>query len=65
MLNKDMTILNIVADYPDTEAIFRTYDDLARKCTMCHNLFDTLEEFSVIYNIDLDDLMDRLEKTIK
>jgi len=64
MLNKDMTILNIVADYPVTEDIFRTYDDLAGKCTMCHNLFDTVEEFSVIYNIDLDDLMDRLEKAL-
>ena len=65
MLTKDMKILDIVADYPTTEHIFRSFDEIAGKCTMCHNLFDTLEEFSLIYNIDLDDLMIRLEKEIK
>ncbi len=65
MLTKDKMILNIVADYPATEDIFRTYDDLAGKCTMCHNLFDTLEEFSCMYNFDLNELMNRLEKVIK
>lgn len=65
MLNKDKKILDIVADYPTTEHIFRSYDEIAGKCTMCHNLFDTLEEFSLMYNIDLNDLMDRLEKEIK
>ncbi|TJX14582.1 hypothetical protein E9840_05805 [Tissierella creatinini] len=62
MLTKDMIILNIVADYPTTEDIFRTYDEIAGKCTMCHNLFDTLEEFSLMYKIDLDDLIGKLEK---
>lgn len=65
MLSKDMKILDIVADYPSTEDIFRAYDGIAGKCTMCHNLFDTLEEFSLMYKIDLDELMERLEKGIK
>lgn len=60
-----MKILDIVADYPSTEDIFRAYDGIAGKCTMCHNLFDTLEEFSLMYKIDLDELMERLEKGIK
>lgn len=60
-----MKILDIVADYPSTEDVFRTYDDIAGKCTMCHNLFDTLEEFSLMYQIDLDELMSRLEKGIE
>lgn len=65
MLTKDTTILNIVADYPDTEDVFRAYDGLAGKCTMCHNLFDTLEEFSNMYVIDLNELIENLEKKIK
>lgn len=64
MLNKDMTILDIVADYPNTEDVFRTYDDIAGKCTMCHNLFDTLEEFADMYKINYSDLIDRLEKVL-
>lgn len=64
MLNKDMTILDIVAEYPNTEDVFRTYDDIAGKCTMCHNLFDTLEEFADMYKIDYSDLIDRLEKVL-
>ena len=64
MLNKDMTILDIVAEYPNTEDVFRTYDDIAGKCTMCHNLFDTLEEFADMYKINYSDLIDRLEKVL-
>lgn len=64
MLTKDMIILNIVADYPSTEDVFRSYDDIAGKCTMCSNLFDTLEEFASMYNISLDDLINKLEKSI-
>ena len=42
MITKDMIILNIVEDYPKTEEVFRSYDKIAGKCTMCHNLFDSL-----------------------
>lgn len=32
---------------------------------MCHNLFDSLEEFNLMYKIDLDELISKLEKEIK
>ena len=62
MITKDMIILNIVEDYPKTEEVFRFYDKIAGKCTMCHNLFDSLEEFADMYEINLDDLVQRLVK---
>ncbi|HOA20536.1 MAG TPA: hypothetical protein PKH42_08620 [Sedimentibacter sp.] len=64
MITKDMVILNIVEDYPSTEDIFRSYDEIAGKCTMCHNLFDTLEEFAKLYDISLDDLINKLNRKI-
>ena len=64
MITKDMVILNIVEDYPSTEDICRSYDEIAGKCTMCHNLFDTLEEFAKLYDISLDDLINKLNRKI-
>jgi len=59
-----MQILYIVEKYPETEEVFRFYDDIAGKCTMCHNLFDSLENFALEYEIDLDDLILKLNKKI-
>jgi len=62
MISKDAVILEVVEKHPSTEDVFRNYDDIAGKCTMCHNLFDTLEEFTNIYDIDLDDLITKLDR---
>lgn len=64
MLTKEMIILDIVEKYPETEEVFRSYDDYAGKCTMCYNLFDSLEDFSLEYKIDLNDLMIKLNEKI-
>ena len=56
MLTKGMTILDVVSDYPKTEDIFRTYDDIAGKCILFHNLFEKLEEFALMY--DINELLD-------
>ena len=64
MFTKEMVILDIVADYPDTEEIFRTYDEIAGECVMCHYLFDNLEVFALLINIDLDNLIMKLNDKV-
>lgn len=64
MITKEIQILNIVADYPETEDIFRSYDQVVGKCVLCQNLFDSLEVFANEYNIDLTDLIQKLNSKI-
>jgi len=64
MIKKEMTILDIVAGYPQTEDIFRSYDELTNKCVLCNNLFDTLVDFTEEYNIDLQELITKLNSSI-
>ena len=65
MITKDMVILNIIEDYPETEGVFRTYDEIAGKCVMCHNLFDTLDEFALLYSIHIDELIQNLNHVVR
>lgn len=64
MLTKEMQILDIVSEYPETEEIFRAYDEEANRCVLCNNLFDSLEDFSVEYDIDLGNLISKLNRKI-
>lgn len=62
MISKDGVILEVVEKHPGMEDVFRNYNDIAGKCTMCHNLFDILEEFANVYNLDLDVLITKFNR---
>ncbi|MBP1925095.1 UTP-glucose-1-phosphate uridylyltransferase [Sedimentibacter acidaminivorans] len=64
MIKKEMTILDIVEKYPKTEEIFKSYDKLVGKCVLCNNLFDSLDSFTADNNIDLQDLIDKIDNSI-
>ncbi len=64
MIAKEMTILDIVEQYPKAEDIFRSYDQLVGKCVLCNNLFDSLDNFAIQNNIDLKDLINKIELLI-
>lgn len=64
MFTKDMNILDIVADYPETEKNFAQYDHIAGKCIMCHHLFDSLEGFADQYELDLVELISKLNDSV-
>jgi len=36
------TVLDLVADHPSTEAVFRRYDAAAGCCLLCQELFETV-----------------------
>ncbi len=57
LIERNMKILDIVAQYPPTQDVFRKYDRMADSCIMCNHLFDSLEAVSLQYGIDLDSLI--------
>ena len=60
-IHPDMTILDVVYRYRQTEAVFRQYDEKAGVCLCCQALFDPLKEVARRYGLDLTELMAALE----
>lgn len=60
-IDKEMTVLDIVSRYRETEAVFKAYDAQAGECICCHSLFDSLDDISLRYRLDLDRLISDLE----
>lgn len=56
-ITSDMTVLDVLAKYRETEAVFRRYDTQAGECLCCNALFDTLEDVAAKYGLDLNTLL--------
>jgi hypothetical protein len=56
-----MTVLEILCYNRQTEQVFRRYDAAAGVCLCCQSLFDSLEDLSQKYGLDLDKLLDDLK----
>jgi len=52
-INADMTILDVVSRYRQTETVFKQYDGKAGVCLCCQALFDPLKEVANKYGLDL------------
>ena len=65
MITKNMTPLDIVKKYPVTEDVFHEYDELVGRCLLCVNLFDTIEDIAANYNLNLIELIDKLNNVTK
>jgi hypothetical protein len=63
-ITPDMTVLDVIDRYRDTETVFRKYDEQAGVCICCQSLFDTLRDISEKHGIDLNKLMADLEAKI-
>lgn len=59
-----MTVLEIVEKHPETEDVFRSYDDITGKCVLCTCLFDTIEKISLDYDLNLDILVQKINDAI-
>ncbi|MEA1974351.1 MAG: hypothetical protein U9N10_02190 [Bacillota bacterium] len=60
MITKDTELLEIAEKYPETEKFFHLFDKPLGHCILCENLFDTLENISTLYNLELNLLLDYL-----
>ncbi len=56
-ITPDMTVLDIVSIFRETEQVFRKYDEKAGECICCNALFSSLKEVSEVYGIDLNELL--------
>ncbi len=64
MITKEMTVLEIVEKHPETEDVFRGYDDIVGKCVLCTCLFDSIYSIALDYHLDLELLLDKVNSTI-
>ena len=60
-ISPEMTVLEIIHRYRQTETVFRKYDEQAGTCICCNALFETLEEVAEKYNLGMEGLLLELE----
>ncbi len=63
-IRPDMTVLDVVSRFRQTEAVFKKYDKLAGVCICCQALFEPIEEVARKYNLALPELLADLEENI-
>lgn len=56
-IQPNMTVLDIVATFSATEAVFKKWDDKAGECICCNALFEPLEVAAEKYGLELSDLL--------
>jgi hypothetical protein len=54
LIEEFTTVLDVLARYPETEPVFKKYDETAGECICCQALFCTLRETADRYGLDLD-----------
>jgi len=64
VIRPDMTLLDIISKYRETETVFKSYDKLAGECICCNCLFDTLEQMVEKYRFDMAKIQKELEEAI-
>ncbi|WP_321370380.1 hypothetical protein [uncultured Desulfuromusa sp.] len=62
-ITADMTLLDIVSEYPATEAVLKSYDVQAGECICCQMLFESIRQVAEHYHLDLNDLLRKLNST--
>jgi hypothetical protein len=59
-ITPDMTVLDVVSTYRETEDVFRRYDNQAGECVCCNALFETLQDVAAKYGLNLQELLAEL-----
>ena len=60
-IHQEMTVLDVVSRYRETEAVFKQYDEWAGECICCQALFEPLRNVAAKYGLDLEKLITDLE----
>jgi hypothetical protein len=61
LIHPQMTVLDVVSTYRQTEQVFDKYNDPAGECICCKALFETLQDVASKYDLDLQTLLVDLE----
>ncbi len=62
IITPDMTLLEVLHQHRQTEAVFRRYEGEAKGCLLCHALFETLTEAAAKHGLDLARLLKDLRE---
>jgi len=62
MIDKDMTVIDIMLECPETEMVFREYENLIGKCLMCNHLFDTIAQIAQESKLDSTSMIKKLNE---
>lgn len=60
-IHPEMTVLDVVSKYRQTEAVFKQYDKQAGDCICCQALFYPLNDVAEKYGLELERLLKDLE----
>ena len=60
LIRPEMTVLDVVSKYRETEAVFKQYDEQAGECICCQALFDPLKNVAEKYGLNLGNLLTAL-----
>ncbi len=64
-ITPEMTLIEVLHQHRQTEAVFRSYEGEAQGCLLCHALFDTLAEAAAKYELNLDKLLKDLQEAAR
>jgi len=60
----NLTVLDVVSIYPETEVVFKSYDASVGECICCQSLFDTVQQVAEKYGLDLSEILKKLNSAI-
>jgi len=60
-ITPDMTVLDVIDRYRNTEAVFRKYDEQAGVCICCQALFETIGDVAAKYKLEINHFLSDLE----
>jgi len=60
-IRPEMTILDVISQYRQTESVFKAYDEKAGVCLCCEALFDSLKDIATKYGLNLEKLLSDLD----
>jgi len=60
-ISPEMTVLDVIHRYRDTEAVFKKYDEKAGVCICYQALFKTIGEVAEKYRLNLEQFLSELE----
>ena len=64
-IRPEMTVLDVVHRWRQTEVVFKKYDERAGECICCQALFESLRDVVAKYSLDLESLLADLEAAIE
>jgi len=64
-IDPDMTVLDVLSACRETEDVFKEYDKETGGCLCCEALFESVRDAAVKYRLDLDNLLDQLNRRVE